>query len=201
MGALLPNPNDLDVIAQLNQRFSGAQLAWIRAQYVNDQMFGAGRTLRRSAWRLYIWPSSIPRAKARWLWFLSSGLSQTNQNDIKTILEEGIHNTAGNIDGVLFDAVADSTLRVGNYTVERQQILADTATQDVFLKIVLHCGADIPANQAGDGSEPPAEAGEVGGDHPSPFAARPLKASSKKTHKRKQKTKKTTKGKRRTKRK
>src|SRR5262245_26923837 len=169
MGALLPNPNDLQVIAQLNQRFAGAQLAWMRARYGQDRMFGPGRSLRRSAWRLSIWPTAIARAKARWLWFLQSGLSPNNQNTIKTILEEGINNAPGNIVGILFDAVADNNLAVNTYTVERQQILADTATGDIFLKIVLHCGSDINPNQAGDPSTPPAEAGETGGDHPSPF--------------------------------
>jgi hypothetical protein len=171
MGALLPNPNDLQVIAQLNQRFAGAQLAWMRARYGQDRMFGPGRSLRRSAWRLNIWPTVIAHGKARWLWFLQSGLSGNNQADIKTILEEGINNTSGNIVGILFDAVADSNLAINTYTVERQAILADTATQDIFLKIVLHCGSDIDPRQPGDASTPPAEGGETGGDHPSPFPA------------------------------
>ncbi len=199
MGGLLPNPNDLQVIAQLDERFSGDQLIWLRGQCVSDPMFDAQRSLRRAAWRLKIAPTTGNKPAARWSWFLGKGLSQANQDAIKKILREAMANAADNIVGVLFDAVADSDLAARTYTVVRQQIPADTQTDDIFLKIVLHCGSDIDPNEKGDSTRPPPEPGEQGGEYPSPFSYAPrpamkAKKAAKKGTREKKKSKKRSKG-------
>src|SRR5689334_10350586 len=100
MGSALPNGNDLEVISQLNDRFSGAKLIELR-DYIHtepdDFLWNRGKKLARAAYRLYIWPTKDPKAKPRWFAFLDRILSKQNRDDIQDALKVAIDDANNNI--------------------------------------------------------------------------------------------------------
>jgi hypothetical protein len=78
MGGLVPNPNDLQVLNQLNSLFSEPRLdvlrAWISAN--DPKFFAAGRHLHRLAYRLNIAPTTGPNPRGRWFKFLKDFLKE-----------------------------------------------------------------------------------------------------------------------------
>jgi hypothetical protein len=176
MGDLLPNNNDLDVINQLSTRFNATQFSTLK-QYISsshdDFLWGNGKSLARASYRLNIWPTSGPRARARWFAFLRRILSRQNQTDIKTALKTAVENTAGNIVGVHFWAQYDGTIPHNTYVVQVTNDPADGAG-NVFLKITLLCDHEIPASEPGD-PDPVADPGETGPVHPVATKKKPKK--------------------------
>jgi hypothetical protein len=77
MGSLVPNPNDLQVINQLNDLFSQPRLKglrdWISANDPN--FFAPGRHLFRIAYRLNIAPAAGANPRGRWFKFLKDFLN------------------------------------------------------------------------------------------------------------------------------
>lgn len=114
MGALIPTPNDQEIIAKLNLRFSRSGLNTLR-RYQNtsgDSLFGGAglppRSLERVSIQLGIYPTGIG-GKGRWIYFLQVILKNANNgatyNLIKSILEQAINTPA--VDSVVFDVMED----------------------------------------------------------------------------------------------
>ncbi len=120
MGGLIPTPNDLEVVAKLNLRFSSSGLTTLRNyQTANaDRLFapGANRTLERVSVRLGIYPT-LPGGRGRWLHFLQNILKPANGNAtynlIKTILDNAL--STANVDSVVFNILEDPTAGANNY--------------------------------------------------------------------------------------
>ncbi|THD61137.1 MAG: hypothetical protein E7813_22080 [Bradyrhizobium sp.] len=167
MGDLLPNGNDIDVINQLTTRFTASPFSALK-HYVSsshdDFLWGNGKSLARASFRLNIWPTSGPKAKARWFAFLARILSRQNQIDIQNALKTAVENSAGNIVGVHFWAQFDATIPQNTYVVRVTREAAD-AIGNVFLRITLLCDHEIPAGEAGDPNPGP-DLGEIGPVHP-----------------------------------
>jgi hypothetical protein len=182
MGDFLPNGNDIDVINQLTTRFTTSPFSDLK-HYVSsshdDFLWGHGKSLARASYRLNIWPTSGPRARARWFAFLRRILSRQNQLDIQAALKTAVENNAGNIVGVHFWAQFDSTIPHNTYVVQVTREAADAAG-NVFLKITLLCDHEIPSTEGGD-SDPGADPGEIGPVHP--VLKRPKKMKAKKAKK------------------
>ena len=100
MGSALPNGNDLEVINQLNNQFTGANLDAIR-EYVassgDDFLWGSKKNLARAAYRLNIWPTAGTKPRKRWFAFLGRILSKNNRDDIKDALKKAVQNDTGNV--------------------------------------------------------------------------------------------------------
>jgi hypothetical protein len=190
MGDLLPNGNDIDVINQLTTRFTASPFSDLK-HYVgsshDDFLWGNGKSLARASYRLNIWPTSGPKAKARWFAFLARILSRQNQLDIKAALRTAVENTAGNIVGVHFWAQFDATIAQNTYVVQVTRDPADAAG-NVFLKITLLCDHEIPSTEPGD-PDPGPDPGETGPVHPV-MLKKAKKKKPKKTKAKKAKAKK-----------
>ena len=90
MGSALPNGNDLEVINQLNNQFTGANLDAIR-EYVassGDDFLWGSKNLARASYRLNIWPTAGTKPRKRWFAFLGRILSKNNRDDIKDALKK-----------------------------------------------------------------------------------------------------------------
>lgn len=168
MGAALPNGNDLDVINQLNNTFTGASFARIR-QYVassgDDFLWGNNKRLSRAAFRLNIWPTggagNGPRR--RWFAFLGRILSKTNRDDIKRALKNAVQNNTGNVIGMHFWAQYDPNVAPNTYLV----VVSDepAGAGQIFRKITILTDHEIPVGDAGD-PDPGPDSNEKSPVHP-----------------------------------
>lgn len=164
MGALIPNGNDSEVIAKLNDTFSGRKLKKIRKhiQDNRDDMFGNARHLHRISHRLKIFPTSGPRAKGRWYVFLRDLVGAPNQTKILNGIRDAVNDTT--CDSIKFWARLDPGVPNG-YDV---QIVTDPAgpggTHSVT--ITLLCDHEIDPSVGGDPSSPPPDSGEAGPEYP-----------------------------------
>jgi len=112
MGALIPTPNDLEVVAKLNSRFSSSGLTKLRdyQRATGDRLFapGANRTLERVSVRLGIYPT-LPAGRGRWQFFLQNILKPANvgatYNLIKTVLDTAL--STASVDSVVFNILED----------------------------------------------------------------------------------------------
>src|SRR5690349_15042502 len=77
MGGLVPNPNDLQAINQLDDLFSQPRLKGLRDwMSANDSnLFAPGRRLFRIAYRLNIAPTAGSNPRGRWFKFLKDFLN------------------------------------------------------------------------------------------------------------------------------
>ncbi|WP_128923040.1 hypothetical protein [Bradyrhizobium guangxiense] len=175
MGALIPSPNDLELIDALNTSFSGNKLKTLRKHIKdkNDDFFEPTRKLRRIAWRLKIFPvSGGNRPKGRWLKFLKDILTSSVHDKILAELRSAV-GVPGAINdkcvGVRFWAVYESALGTP-YDVE---IYDDPDPNGLFWKtIILKCKTEIDANEPGDASDPPKDNGEQTPPQPSLLTTR-----------------------------
>jgi hypothetical protein len=153
MGAALPNGNDLDVINQLNNAFTGANFDAIR-QFVastgDDFLWGNNKNLARASFRLGIWPTAntTPSPKKRWFAFLGRILSKTNRDDIKRALKNAILNNTGNVIGMHFWAQYDPNVAPNSYLI----VVSDepAGAGQIFRKITILTDHEIPAGDPGD---------------------------------------------------
>jgi hypothetical protein len=182
MGSALPNGNDLEVINQLNNQFTGANLDAIR-EYVassgDDFLWGSKKNLARASYRLNIWPTAGTKPRKRWFAFLGRILSKNNRDDIKDALKKAVQNDTGNVIGVHFWAQYDPNVAANSYIVVVSDEAADAT--HIFRRITLLTDHEIPANEGGD-PDPGKDQGETGPVHP---ISKPTKAKKKKTAKKK----------------
>ena len=191
MGDFLPNGNDIDVINQLTTQFTTSPFSDLK-HYVSsshdDFLWGAGKSLARASYRLSIWPTSGPRARAQVVRFPSKNTVPPNQLDIQAALKTAVENNAGNIVGAHFWAQFDSTVPHNTYVVQVTREPAD-AVGNVFLKITLLCDHEIPSTEAGDPNPGP-DPGETGPVHPVLKKAKKKKAGKVKKAKKAKKARK-----------
>jgi hypothetical protein len=170
MGALIPNPQDLEVVDALNTRFSGSPLARLRAhiQANNDDFFAPGRRLRRITWRLRAFPvSGGNRPKGRWLTFLETILPANIHDQILSELRDAVGQPGAinnNCAGVRFWATYEPNL------AQPYDLVVARGTPDgsgLFWKMItLKCRTEIPINEPGNPGDPNPDPGEHGPPHP-----------------------------------
>lgn len=191
MGDLIPNGNDLDVINQLNNTFTGANFDAIR-QFVastgDDFLWGNSKSLARASWRLGIWPTATttPSPKKRWFAFLGRILSKTNRDDIKRALKNAVQNNTGNVIGMQFWAQYDSNVAPNSYIVVVSDVPAGAG--QIFRRITILTDHEIPSGEAGD-SNPGPDNGEKPPVHPLGKKKRTKKGKKKKNAKKTRKKK------------
>ncbi|MBR0793995.1 hypothetical protein JQ615_01185 [Bradyrhizobium jicamae] len=189
MGDALPNGNDLDVINQLNNAFTGASFGGIR-QFVadtgDDFLWGNNRNLARASWRLGIWPTATttPSPKRRWFAFLGRILSKTNRDDIKRGLKNAVLNNTGNVIGMQFWAQYDPNVAPNSYIVVVSDVPAGAG--QIYRKITILTDHEIPSSEAGDPNPGP-DNGEKPPVHPLGKKKKTKKGRKKKTAKKKAK--------------
>jgi len=195
MGSALPNGNDLDVINQLNNQFTGANFDALRTYVTtsgDDFLWGSNKSLARAAYRLNIWPTAGTKPRKRWFAFLGRILSKSNRDDIKDALMKAVQDKTGKVIGVHFWAQYDPNVAPNSYVVVVTDEPADAT--HIFRRITLLTDHEIPANEGGD-ADPGKDPGEPPPIHPLPHAiSKPKKkAKKKKTAKKKTAKKKATK--------
>lgn len=166
MGAALPNGNDLEVIDQLNNAFTGANFATIRTHAAGDDfLWGSNKNLARAAYRLNIWPTGGPgnQPRRRWFAFLGRILSKTNRDDIKRALKNAVQNNTGNVIGMQFWAQYDPNVAPNSYIVVVSDVPAGAG--QIFRKITILTDHEIPAGDTGDPNPGP-DANEKPPVHP-----------------------------------
>ncbi|WP_375786308.1 hypothetical protein ACE10Z_01120 [Bradyrhizobium sp. Pha-3] len=193
MGALIPNPNDIEIVNKLNNRFGPAGLAALRSFMAghNDDTFKASRHLHRISLRLGIFPTSGPMPRARWFKFLRDLLGKTvptNPAKIQKTIRDGVNdwNTTTNPPsgcvGIKFWAIYDPQLSQ-DYRVDVYQAPPDLAGQ-YWITITLVCQHEIDGAEPGIPDPTNADPGESGTPPPppslAPKAKRPGKNAAKK---------------------
>lgn len=196
MGGLVPNPNDLEVINQLDDLFSEPRLdalrQWMATAGNDPELFFPGRHLHRIAYRLQIFPTSAvaTNPKGRWFKFLRDCLKErpngpgtsTNHDIILSALA-GFVADDQNCVGIHFWAQynsgdpppkqppSDSQIPSGfDYRAVVTQEPADPATGEYWGSITLLCRHDIPA---GAGIIPDPSAANHGQDNGESGAEQP----------------------------
>jgi hypothetical protein len=177
MGGLIPTPNDLEVVAKLNSRFSSAGLTGLRNYQAatGDVLFQNplhARTLERVSVRLGIYPSTH-WGRGRWLYFLANVLKPSGggatYNIIAQILAQAV--ATANVDSVVFNVIEDPALAAGTYilfpnnaanalpaaggTGPRRSHDAPPGTEIYLITLVCPSAATFPY-----GVEPPSDGGE-----------------------------------------
>jgi hypothetical protein len=166
MGALIPTPNDLEVVAKLNERFSSHGLSALRYYQTatGDDLFApANRTLERVCVRLGIYPTKLPGGRGRWLYFLANILKPASggvtYSTIQNVLRQACAKPPA-VDSVIFNVleapVADYFLYPNNGAAPEIQNPPLPSGLSVYL-ITLVCPATavIP-----HGYDPPVDGGE-----------------------------------------
>src|SRR3954451_10420864 len=153
MGALIPNGNDSEVIAKLNDTFSGRKLKKIRKHIHDnhDDMFGNARHLHRISHRLRIFPTSGPRAKGWWYVFLRDLVGPANQTKILDGIRNAVNDST--CDGINFWARLEPGIPSG-YDVEVVTGPGGAGGQHT-VTITLLCDHEIDPSVAGDPGTPP----------------------------------------------
>jgi hypothetical protein len=204
MGALIPNPNDIEILNRLNNRFGRAGLVALRSWMAasSDDTFNASRRLHRISLRLGIHPTSGPRPRARWFKFLKDLLGKTvpaNPGLLQTTIRDAVTDwdsaTTRGCVGLKFWAVYDPASSQ-DYRVDVYRAPPDVDGQ-YWITITLVCRQEIDGNEAGIPDPSNADHGEHGTPPPPPSLAptkRARKASSRKSGKKTaKKSKKTSK--------
>jgi hypothetical protein len=162
MGALVPNPNDMQVINALNSLFSEPRITGLRtwmATSGNDKhLFAPGRNLHRIAYRLKIHPSAGTgtNPRGRWFKFIKEFLKERpdgpghprNHDIILTALESfvGDENCCTGIRfWARYGAAAELPSGV-DYKAVVEQESPDPASGSYWASITLLCRHDLPAN-------------------------------------------------------
>lgn len=172
MGALIPNPNDIEIINKLNTRFGMAGIAALRQFMANhhDDTFNAGRHLHRISYRLGIYPTTGARPRARWFVFLRSLIGATNAHMIQSAIRDAVNDWNPNTNpptgcvGVKFWAIYDPTI-AQDYSVDVYKAPPDAAGQ-YWATITLVCNHEIDPNEPGIPDPTTADGGESGGPPP-----------------------------------
>jgi hypothetical protein len=162
VGDLIPSDDDIQIINKLDNRFTGARLAKIRAQIAKgDDMFGPGRSLHRIAHRLKTYPTGN-RGKGRWYVFLKRLLSPANRGDILGYLKGSVNDQ--DCIGIRFWARFQAGM-TSDYDVEFVQE-ADDGLGKHWVRITLLCDHEISPGEPGEPAAPGPDAGEMPPLHP-----------------------------------
>jgi hypothetical protein len=174
VGALIPNPNDIEVIDKLNARFSGAGLATLR-QFMaanHDDTFNPARHLHRISYRLKIYPTSGSRPRARWFVFLRDLIGGQVARSILAAIAAGVNDwdttTTPPVGcaGIRFWAIYDPTMVVPpDYIAEIETAQPDTNSQ-YWITITLRCYQEIDPQNPGISDPTTPDGGENGGSQP-----------------------------------
>lgn len=158
MGALVPNPNDLQVINQLNGLFSEPRLTtlrnWIAANDPN--FFAGGKKLHRIAYRLNLAPTGGANPRGRWFKYLKDFLKERpdgsgrpkNHDIILTALDGYVSDH--NCTGIRFWArYASTELPTGiDYKAVVAEDAPDTGSGLYWASITLLCRHDLSGGVA-----------------------------------------------------
>jgi hypothetical protein len=163
MGSLIPNPNDLEIVDQLNAVFTGTKLTNLRnfVQGANDDFFAPGRSLARISWRLNVFPTSGNKGKGRWLTFLKKILPGSVHDQILAQLRAAVGYPAAinnNCIGIRFWVVYHPKIK-SSYELHVDPGAPDASGQ-YWVTITLKCKAEIDAKEPGDPTTPIADGGE-----------------------------------------
>jgi hypothetical protein len=176
MGGFIPTPNDKEICAALNKRFS--DLPDPNADPQNPEktmigsvrfldgkeaglLFGRNLNLARLAYRLGGVPSD-PRSRLRWFFLLRRSLPRPTKVAISKVLEKVMGTPS--IKQVNFDLVHDGSitaefeLNPRNSTTPQTQNLPSTADPTRNVKtcvILLRCHYDEPLPDPNNESDPP----------------------------------------------
>ena len=155
MGALIPSPNDIEVLNKLNTRFGPKGMEKLRQFMADngDDTFKASRNLHRISYRLKIHPTSGSKPKARWFVFLKTLIGATNSNKIKSAIRDALNDwddstapPTGCV-GINFWAVYDPDL-LQDYRADIYKAPPDSAGQ-YWVTITLVCNHEIDVNEPG----------------------------------------------------
>ena len=202
MGGLIPNPNDIEVITKLNDRFTGAELIALRRHMSanHDDMFNPARHLHRISYRLKIYPTSGTRPRARWFIFLRDLIggqaARSIQSAIAAAVSDWDDNTNRGCVGIRFWAVYDPDLQTPpDYQANIDKPQQPDGNGQYWVSITLRCFQEIDAANPGIPDPTDADNGEHG--PPQPFGNRgsgrrrnPAKGVTKKSSAAKRSTKK-----------
>jgi hypothetical protein len=179
VGDLIPSNDDIQIIDKLNNRFTGARLAKIRAQVAKgDDMFGPSRSLHRIAHRLKTYPSGN-RGKGRWYVFLKRLLSAGNRSKILGYLKVAVDDA--DCIGIRFWARFQAGMP-SDYDVEFVQE-ADDSQGKHWVQITLLCDHEISPGENGEPAAPGPDNGEMPPLHPHETKAKKKPAKKKKSAK------------------
>jgi hypothetical protein len=188
MGALIPNPNDIEVLNKLNTRFGPKGMEKLRQFMADneDDTFKASRNLHRVSYRLKIHPTSGSRPRARWFVFLKTLIGATNSNKIKSAIRDALNDWDSNAEpptgcvGIKFWAIYDPGL-VQDYRADIYKAPPDAAGQ-YWVTITLVCNHEMDVNETGIPDPTTPDDGEKG-TPPSliGLSGRPLRQSAQKS--------------------
>jgi hypothetical protein len=171
MGSLIPSGGDKNVIAKLDDLFSGPKLAKLRTfvSGTDPHFFHPPRHVRRISYRLKIWPDGL---KGRWFYFLKNLLPNTAQGGttVAVVIRDALRDFVAdsNCTQVSFYALPDvgGTLPAGvDY---RADISPDPAARPAYAyaaSITLVCRNEIPPG-VNEPDPTGKDAGENGPDQP-----------------------------------
>ncbi len=165
MGALVPNPNDMEVINALNTLFSDPHLTklrnWMSGAHGDPNLFASGRHLFRISYRLKVHPThmTVTNPRGRWFAFLKFclgerpyGAGQPTNHDIILSALGGFVDDAKCV-GIHFWAQYGAGVGAGlaqipsgfNYKAVVTQEPADPNSGQYWGSITLLCLHDLPA--------------------------------------------------------
>jgi hypothetical protein len=154
VGAIIPSPNDQEIVARLNEVFSPTGIKTLRdhQRRSGERLFDANHHLHRVAFRIGAIPTQA-RARGRWYALLRHLLPAATQNAIKRVLQSALDDARKNVDGVVFGVSHDPS--APNYF-----IYPDNA--DPFVEIPSASGSTTtysltlvtPGEIQGDGDSP-----------------------------------------------
>jgi hypothetical protein len=191
VGGLIPNPNDIEVIDELNARFTGTGLAALRQFMANnhDDTFNPNRHLHRISYRLKIYPTSGARPRARWFVFLRDLIGAPVARSIQAAIAAGVNdwdtttNPPTGCIGIRFWAMYDPALVTPpDYRADINTAQPD-ANGQYWITITLQCYQEIDPHNPGIPDPTNADGGEQGGPQPIIGASlrKPAKRAAKKS--------------------
>jgi hypothetical protein len=155
VGALIPTPNDQDVIVKLNLRFAAYGLTGLRQwqEATKEYLFDGNHSLHRVSYRLGLYPAA-PGGQARWIYFLRYMLRPASGGKtvaaIKNVLSQALADTE--VDSVVFNVLEDPN--VNDYILypnnDNQPVVSnDTVNGQIVYLVTLVCprAAVIPSGQ------------------------------------------------------